>query len=429
MHILDIVAIFVCLAGIFIYVNTYFIKLPSSIGLMMMALCLSLLILIANIFFPNFILGTERVLEDYDYADVLYQVVLTFMLFAGALQIDFRKLAEEKWPVIILATAGIFISTGIVGTGVYWLLNLAGIHLDFIYCLVFGALISPTDPIALASTIKRYHLSKRLEVQVSGESLFNDGIAVVLALTLLDLAHAGEDHRISFWDVGFIFSLDVGGGIILGILMGFAGYRLLKYIDNDHTELEILVTLAIVMMGAQIADILHVSAKQASVMAGLIIGNEGRGTLISSVTSDYVFKFWRLMEESLNAMLFVLIGLEMLVITLRFDYFAVGFFAFNIILFARFVSVGIPIKIMSALDKHHFEKHSVTLMTWGGLRGGIPIALSLSLPEFEGKDIIVTMTYTVVVISVLFQGLTVRKLLEYSFEVKLDKKGGDKGHH
>lgn len=420
MHVLDIIAIFVCLAGLFIYVNTYFIKLPSSIGLMIMALCLSLCILMAAWLFPGFISGTERIMGDFDYSDVLYQIVLSFMLFAGALQIDFRKLAKEKWPVVILATTGIFISTFIVGTGIYYVLLYAGIHLDYIYCLVFGALISPTDPIALTSTIKKYNLSKRLEVQVSGESLFNDGIAVVLALTLLDLAHAGEDHRINFLDVGIIFSMDVGGGIILGLVLGYLGYQLLKYIDNDHTELEILVTLALVMTGAQLADLLHVSAKQAAVMAGLIIGNEGRGTYIQSVTSDYVFKFWSLMEESLNAMLFVLIGLEMLVITLRFDYFAAGFFAFNIILFSRFVSVSIPVKLMSAFDKHHFEKHSITIMTWGGLRGGIPIALSLSLPQFEGKDIIVTMTYTVVVLSILFQGLTVRKLLEYTLGKKLN---------
>ncbi|MEQ8417214.1 MAG: sodium:proton antiporter [Imperialibacter sp.] len=421
MHILDIVAIFVCLAGIFIYVNTYFIKLPSSIGLMLMALCLSFCILVAGWLFPDFIIGTERVMENYDYSDVLYQVVLIFMLFAGALQIDFKKLAQEKWPVLILATASIFISTVIVGLGIFYILKFSGIHLDLIYCLVFGALISPTDPIALTSTIKKYNLSKRLAIQVSGESLFNDGVAVVLALTLLDLAHTGEDHRISFWDVGFIFSLDVGGGIILGLILGFVGYRLLKYIDNDQSELEILVTLALVLTGAQIATVLHISAKQAAVVAGLIIGNEGRGNYITSVTSDYVFKFWSLMEESLNAMLFVLIGLEMLVITIRLDYFAAGFFAFTLILVARFISVGIPIKLMSVFKQHHFEKHSVTIMTWGGLRGGIPIALSLSLPEFEGKDIIVTMTYTVVVLSILFQGLTVRKLLEYSFGVRLEK--------
>lgn len=428
MHVLDVIAIFVCLAGFFIYVNTYYIKLPSSIGLMIMALCLSFCILVTGWLFPGFILGTERIMGNFDYADILYQVVLSFMLFAGALQIDFRKLAKEKWPVIILATTGIFISTFIVGTGVHYLLQYIGIHLDYIYCLVFGALISPTDPIALTSMIKKYNLSKRLEMQVSGESLFNDGIAVVLALTLLDLAHAGEDHRINFLDVGIIFTMDVGGGIILGILLGYLGYQLLKYIDNDHTELEILVTLALVMTGAQIADLLHVSAKQAAVMAGLIIGNEGRGTYIQSVTSDYVFKFWSLMEESLNAMLFVLIGLEMLVITLRLDYFAAGFFAFNLILFSRLMSVSIPVKLMSAFNKHHFEKHSITIMTWGGLRGGIPIALSLSLPQFEGKDIIVTMTYTVVVLSILFQGLTVRKLLEYTLGKRLDPKVEAKGH-
>ncbi len=412
MHILDIIALFIFLAGIFIYTNTYYLKLPSSIGLMIMALILSLLILLSGILFPDFMLGTERLMKDYNYADILYQIFISFMLFAGALQIDFKKLAKEKTPVLVLATVGVFISTGIIGTGVYYLLGWLGIELNYLYCLVFGALISPTDPIAVTTVIKRFNLSKDLETRIAGESLFNDGVAVVTALTLLDLEHAGEEHALSLFDVVYIFSTDVGGGIVIGLFLGYIGFQLLKYIDNDEVEVEILMTLALVMAGTQLADIAHVSSKQAAVVMGLVIGNEGSKQTTSNAAGDYVFKFWRLMEESLNAMLFVLIALEMLVIPLRLDYFAAGFIVFNIALFARWISVLIPIKIMS--QKRRFERNTIPIMTWGALRGGMPVALSLSLPDFEGKDVIVTMTYIVVVLSILYQGLTVTRLLEVS---------------
>ncbi len=410
METLDIIALFVALAGLFIFINTYFLKLPSSIGLMIMALGLSFIILIAGLMFPEFEAGMEETMEELDFTEVLYQLVLSFMLFAGALQIDFKKLAEERTPVLILATTGVIISTAIVGIGVYYLLDFINIHVDILYCLVFGALISPTDPIAVTATIKRFRLSPNLGVRISGESLFNDGIAVVLALTLLDLAHAGEDHALSAFDVLYVFTADVGGGIFIGLYLGYLGFVLLKYIDNDQVEVEILVTLALVMVGTYLADFVHVSAKQAAVVMGLVIGNEGTSEHLSNAAGDYVFKFWNLIEESLNAMLFVLIGLEMLVIPKRLDFFGAGFLAFIIILIARYISVAIPVSILST--KRKFEKNSISVLTWGGLRGGIPIALSLSLPPFEGKDVIVTLTYVVVVVSILYQGLTIPKLLK-----------------
>ncbi|MEP3388104.1 MAG: sodium:proton antiporter [Reichenbachiella sp.] len=416
MHILDILALFICLAGIFIYVNTYYLKLPSSVGLMILALGLSFALLIIEQIIPEFKLGTERILQDYDYHEVLYQLVLSFMLFAGALQIDFKKLAEERTPVLILALLGVLISTFIIGGFVYYLLIWIGIPLDFMYCLVFGALISPTDPIAVTSTIKKYSLSKNLETRIAGESLFNDGIAVVIALTLLDLAHAGEDHFLGFVDIVWVFGTDITGGIVIGLFLGYLGYRLLKYIDNDEVEVEVLMTLALVMAGTQLAEFAHVSAKQAVVVMGLVIGNEGKSGHVTSAAGDYVFKFWHLIEETLNAMLFVLIGLEMLIIPWRLDYFAAGLFAFNIVLFARYVSVSLPIAAMSTYRS--FEKNTIHVLAWGGLRGGIPIALSLSLPEFEGKEVIITMTYTVVVCSVLYQGLTIPKLMRITFPRK-----------
>ena len=293
---------------------------------MILALVLSLLVIVAGKLIPS--LAIEAVeLEKYDYAEVLYQVVLSFMLFSGALQIDFKKLSKERTPVLVLATTGVFISTFIIGSLVYLVVNqFLGIDLNYLYCLVFGALISPTDPIAVTKFIGRFNLSKDLEIKIKGESLFNDGIAVVLALTLLDIAHAGDDHVLSAFEVFYIFGADIGGGIFVGLFLGYIAYRLLKYVDNDQVEVEILITLAIVMTGSLLADFIHVSSKQAAVVMGLVIGNEGRSAQVSGATGDYVFKFWKLMEESLAAMLFVLIGLEMIVIPWRLDYFCRGIF-------------------------------------------------------------------------------------------------------
>ncbi|MEQ8470853.1 MAG: sodium:proton antiporter [Marinoscillum sp.] len=408
MHVFDIIALFIFLAGLFIFINTYFLKLPSSIGLMIMAIILSVILLAVGAVFPDFKIGAAE-LEEYDYAEVLYQVVLSFMLFSGALQIDFKKLSKQRTPVLVLATTGVFISTFLIGTLVYYMLHFIGIELHYLYCLVFGALISPTDPIAVTKTIKRFNLDKELEVKISGESLFNDGVAVVLALTLLHLAHAGEDHPLSVFEICYIIGADIGGGIFIGLFLGYLGYRLLKYVDNDAVEVEILITLAIVMVGSFLADFVHVSSKQAAVVMGLVIGNEGRGEHVTSAAGDYVFKFWNLMEETLSAMLFVLIGLEMLVIPWRLDYFAAGFFAVNIVLFGRWVSVFVPIKLMSI--KRAFDPNTIPVLTWGALRGGLPIALSLSLSDFHGKDVLITMTYIVVVCSVLYQGLTVPMLM------------------
>jgi len=408
MHIFDIIALFVFLAGLFIYVNTYFLKLPSSIGLMVLALTLSVMLMLSGILFPQ--LKIEAVeLEKYDYAEVLYQLVLSFMLFAGAINIDFKKLSSLRGPVLILATTGVFISTFVIGSLIFYMLGFLGIELSYLYCLVFGALISPTDPIAITKYIQKFNLNKDLSIKIEGESLFNDGIAVVLALTLMDIAMAGEDHYLTFFETVYLFVADIGGGIFIGLVLGYIGYRLLKYIDNDQMHVEILVTLAIVMVGSFLADFIHVSSKQTAVVMGLVIGNEGRNEHVAGAAGDYVFKFWALMEESLAAMLFVLLGLEMLVIPLRGDYFSAGFFAILIVLFGRWISVFIPIKLMSV--KYHFDRSTITVLTWGALRGGLSIAVSLSLPEFHGKDLIVTMTYIVVVCSVLYQGLSVPVLM------------------
>jgi len=408
MHVFDIIALFIFLSGLFIYINTYFLKLPSSIGLMILALTLSVLIFISGLIIPSFKIDALE-LESYDYSEVLYQFVLSFMLFAGALNIDFKKLSKLRTPVLVLATTGVFISTIVIGTFIYFILDWLHIGLSYLYCLVFGALISPTDPIAVTKFIDRFHLSEDLKIKIKGESLFNDGIAVVLALTLLDVAAASQDHDLTVFEVGYIFVSDIGGGIFIGLFLGYVGFRLLQYIDNDEVEVEILITLAIVMVGSFLADFIHVSSKQAAVVMGLVIGNEGRSEHVAGAAGDYVYKFWNLIEEALAAMLFVLIGLEMLVIPLNVDYFAAGFLAVNVVLFGRWISVYIPIKLMSV--RQSFDKSTIPVLTWGALRGGLPIALSLSLPDFYHRDVVITITYIVVVCSVLYQGLTVPTLM------------------
>ena len=409
MNVFDIIALFIFLASLFIFLNIYVLKLPSTIGLMIMALFLSLCLLSAGYLIPSLKIDAIHI-EEYKYADIIYQIVLSFLLFSSALNMDFKKLAKHKKAVLVLATVGVLISTAVIGTSVYFMLAWIGIELSFLYCLVFGALISPTDPIAITEYIRRFKISKNVEMKIEGESRFNDGIAVVLALTLLDLAGGQADHQLSYFEVIYVFLADVGGGIFIGLVMGYIGYRLLKYVDNDEFHVEILITITIVLFGTTMADLMHVSSKQAAVIMGLVIGNEGRSTEVTGIAGDYVFKFWNLIQDSFATMLFVLIGLEMLVIPLRFDYFAAGFFAVNLVLLGRWMSVFIPIKILSV--KKNFEPHTISIMSWGTLRGGIPIALSLTLPEFSGKDVIITMTYVVVVWTIIYQGLTIPLLIK-----------------
>lgn len=377
-----------------------------------MALTLSLAILGCGLLIPGFQETTFRILEEFEYREVIFEVILTFQLFAGALHIDFKRLAEEKGPVLILAVFGVIISTVVTGVGTYYILNWIGLHLDLIYCLVFGALIAPTDPIAVISTIKRYNISEKMEIRIAGESLFNDGIAVVVALALLELETEEIDHIIHMRDLVWIFIKDISGGVIIGVILGYTCFKLLEFIDNDQSELEILVTVALLMTSTQLAhwEHLEVSGKQAAVVMGLIVGNEGKTDKLVGAASDYVFKFWHLMEQSFNAILYVLIGMEMLIIPLHLNYFSAGFFAFVIVLFARWLGVFVPIKALSY--KHKFDPKTIPIMAWGSLRGGIPVALSLTLPEFEGKNLVITLTYVVVVVSILYQGLTVNYMLK-----------------
>lgn len=427
MSILDLITLLIFLAAIFTLINISVLKLPSTIGLMTIALIMSFLILISGYFFPSLYNAAEHIVKEFDFQEVLMNVMLNFLLFAGALSVDLGKLMEEKVPVLVLATLGTLMSTFIVGFLVWKIFPLVGVEIDLIYCLLFGALISPTDPIAVLALVKKVGLAKKLEIKIAGESLFNDGVGVVVFLTILQIAmaqngvtgvhggHGGGD--VSVGDVALLFGREVFGGILLGSLFGYLGFKLLNFIDNDHVELEVLVTLTLVMVGGRIAEMTHVSGPLGMVVMGLFIGNQGRDESLANATGEYVYKFWHLLDEALNAILFILVGLEILVIVENFtmDSLIMGGIGILIVLTARFLGVSIPIGIMSFFRK--FEPGTIKILTWGGLRGGISVALALSLQDFEWiseavRQTILFTTYSVVVFSILVQGLTIGSLLK-----------------
>ena len=351
-------------------------------------------------------------MEAFDFTEVLLHVMLSFLLFAGAVSVNLKSLLQEKWPVLILATFGVLVSTFLVGGMLFYTLQFIGYPVDFIYCLLFGALISPTDPIAVLALVKKAKLAKNLESKIAGESLFNDGIGVVIFLTLLGVTERGIESFDALFTIQ-LFAQEVIGGVAMGAAFGYGGFKILEFIDNEHVELEVLVTLSLVLGGNRLAEILHISAPLTIVVMGLFIGNQGRSEKLSSATGEYVYKFWHLLDEAMNAILFILIGLEMIVISHSYtiDYLAIGLVVIVIVLIARFIGVAGPILIMGTFRK--FEANTISVLTWGGLRGGLSVAMALSLPnDIAAKNLIVSTTYSVVVFSILIQGLTINRLLE-----------------
>lgn len=416
MSILDLVTLLIFLAASFTLINITVLKLPTTIGLMVIAMLMSIVILGMGFIFPSVKGAADHIMTEFDFKEVLLGIMLNFLLFAGALSTDLRSLLKERVPIIVLALAGTAISTFAVGWLVYTIFPLMGFHIDFIYCLLFGALISPTDPIAVLALMKEYPISKRLEIKIAGESLFNDGVGVVFFLTVLGVAEGGmESFHISH--VAEIFGVEVIGGLLTGAVFGYLGFKVLNFIDNDHVELEVLVTLTLVMVGGRIMEMMGVSAPLAMVVMGLFIGNQGRDESLANATGEYVFKFWHLVDEALNAILFILVGLEMIVIAHTFSssYILLGISGIAIVLFARLTGVSLPIFAMMPFIK--FEKKTIAIMTWGGLRGGLSIAMALSIAELpwidsQVKEIFLFVTYCCVVFSILVQGLTMKHLLK-----------------
>ena len=413
-ELLDIVTLLIFLAALFTFINVSCLKLPPTIGLMILALVLSGLILISGRFYPKIYQISKVLVEDFEFSDILLNVMLSFLLFAGAAHINVANLKEEKWPIIFFAFGGTIISTFAIAHLMYLVLQLLSMETPYIYCLLFGALISPTDPIAVLSIVKKLNLSKRLETKIAGESLFNDGVGVVIFMTILHVITQGEGN-FGTTDVILLFSQEVLGGVILGAGFGYVGCWLLEIVDNDRVELEVLITLSMVLLGNKFAEEAGFSSPLAMVVMGLFVSN-GKGTKDhTNIANEYVLKFWHLIDESLNAILFILIGLEMIIIPYELNYLYAGLFGILVVFISRLSGVLIPIQFMKKVRK--FDPNTVSILTWGGLRGGISVALALSLPSFEYKDLIVSMTYCIVLFSILVQGLTIEKWISFARKI------------
>lgn len=409
-----IITILVVLSALFGYINVRFLKLPNTIGLMLITIVFTFGVFAIS-YFDSTLLDAERfIIKQIDFKSVLLDVMLSFLLFAGALHTNFEQLKVQRWPVLAFSTFGVLVSTFLVGISVFFILKLIGLDVGFIYCLLFGALISPTDPIAVLGILKKAGVPKKLEAKIVGESLFNDGVGVVIFLTIFQIASLGVGE-IEAFDVFKLFGKEVFGGILLGGLLGWITYRLLKSI-NDY-DIEVIITLAAVMGGTVIAHKLHLSAPLAMVTAGLVVGNDTvRGTAMSEITESYVDKFWELIDILLNTILFVLIGMEILVLTFETEYVLAGLITIPIVLICRYLSLLLPISIFK--KKLNFVPKTNLIMTWGGLRGGISIALALGLNEAMERDLFLVITYVVVVFSILVQGLTVGKLVKRVEQIK-----------
>lgn len=405
MHLFDILAILISLSAVFSWFNDRFLKMPTAIGLMLIALLLSLFLLLPLPFSDGLEADAQAMLNSIDFNETVLHGMLSFLLFAGALHVKLSDLAEQKWVIGLLATVGVLVSTVLVGLGAFLLLLLLGLDVPLVYCFLFGALIAPTDPIAVLGILKRAGAPKSLETKITGESLFNDGVAVVTFLVLMEIAMGGE--HITAVSVLELFLREAVGGLLFGLAAGALAYLMLRNIDND--QVEVLITLALASGAYAMAENFHLSAPITVVAAGLLIGNQGRKGAMSGATRQHLDSFWELIDEALNAVLFVLIGLEVLVLTFNAQYLTAGFLAIPLVLLGRAISAGLPIALMRRFRS--FSPAVVTILTWGGLRGGISVALALSLPDGEHRDLIVTVTYIVVVFSILVQGLTLAPVI------------------
>jgi len=398
----DISAILITVSALFAYINHRFIGLPTTIGVMIIAMLMSLLVYLLGLLgFADFSDQVRDLLSGIDFNKTLLHGMLSFLLFAGALHVNLNDLKKQKWVIFSLATFGVCISTFLVGTATFYLLQFFGSKLPYIYCLLFGALISPTDPIAVMSTVKRLGVDADLETTIAGESLFNDGVGVVVFVVLLMLLQT-PDH-IDAGHIALIFLEEAVGGILFGIVLGAIGYYLTNTIDNY--KVEVLITLALVMGGYALAMFLHTSGPIAIVVAGLLTGNVLRKHAMSDQTRQSVDDFWELIDEILNVILFALIGLEMLIIPFESQWFWAGLALIPTVILVRVISVGLPIRIIGLKAK--MAPHLVKILVWGGLRGGISVALALSLPEGEFRDLVLFLTYIIVVFSIVVQGLTI----------------------
>lgn len=413
MNFLDIIAILLTLASIFAYVNHRWIKLPITIGIMLISLLCSLLMIAAGSFHPPITAGAEEFVKSIDFNEALMNCMLSYLLFAGALHVNMTELKKQRRLVAIMATIGVTITTFAVGTIAYYVFAMLGVQINYAWCLVFGALIAPTDPVAVLGILKTAGAPKSLETKITGESLFNDGVGVVIYLVLVGIATSGLGN-VTFASVSHDFLLEAGGGILLGLALGYTCFKLLKSIDNYHVE--ILLTLALVTGGYRLAMCYHLSGPLAMVVAGLMIGNHARENAMSNRTRENVDTFWELIDEILNAILFLLIGIEIFILEASTPVIIAGLILIPITLAIRFISAAIPVKLLSKAQE--FTPGVIKILTWGGIRGGISVALALAIPKEAGlaREYILLVTYIIVIFSIAVQGLTLKPLIAKSLK-------------
>ena len=406
MDLFDILAIILSLTAILSYVNHRYVGWPVTIGVMLISLVLSLLLITLGTFGLGFEHQAEEILNQIDFDRTLLHGLLSFLLFAGALHINLNELADRKWSIGLLATFGTVLSTLIVGTLSWVILGWLEMPISYLYCLLFGALISPTDPIAVLGILKHARAPKSLEIEIAGESLFNDGVGVVVFLVILEVATG--THELNAAHIVGLFLQEAIGGVVFGLGLGFLAYQMLKSVDSY--QVEVLLTLALVSGGYALADALHLSGPITIVVAGLLIGNHGRLFAMSETTRDHLDVFWELVDEILNAVLFVLIGLEVLVLTFTAQYLLAGLLVIPIVLVARLIAIGIPVSLLRPFQS--FSPGAIRILTWSGLRGGISVALALSIPPGPEREVILAITYSVVIFSVVVQGLTIENVIK-----------------
>ncbi len=413
MSLFSVISIVISLAAILSFINHKWLKFPPTIGVMVLSLIIGLFLKISSDYSPDFIEPIKFQLTNFNFSNFVLNIVLCFLLFAGALHLNFAELKESKKTVFSFAIFGTITSTFIVGYLSYLLFHLLGFDVEFIVCLLFGALISPTDPIAVLGILSKFNIPKKIKTEIIGESLFNDGVGVVIFAIIFDLYQEGIE-TFSVIHLLELLASEVIGGVLIGYIVGYIGYRLMKRID--HYQTEVLITIAVVMGGYSLASVFHASGPLAMVVAGLLIGTKGKKEAMSSITAEYLDKFWELIDESLNIILFMLMGIEIFIVPIEYQYLLVSILIIIIVLAARFLSLLPTFLIFNKKGKQKLL--GITTLTWGGLRGGISIALALSLnKKIPHSELILVTTYAVVFFSIIVQGLTINKLL-----VKFDTK-------
>ena len=403
----DAAAILIVLAAALGYFNVRYFKLPASVGMTAMGAVASLLVLGIDAALPHAGLSVRftHFIEDLDFHATLMDGMLSFLLFAGALHVDWSEMRRGRWPILLLSTVGVCLSTAIVGAGFLLLTAALAIPVPPLWCFVFGALISPTDPVAVMGVLKRAAVPPTLQATVAGESLFNDGVGVVVFAILLSAAAGTEPF--SLGHAGADFLQEAGGGVLLGLAIGWLSFRAMKNIDEYNVE--VIISLAVVMGGYSLARLIHVSGPVAMAVAGLVIGNAAVAHAMSDTTRDYLTKFWAVVDEILNAVLFLLIGLEVIALAPHPMLFVLGVLSIPLAIAARIVAVGAPLAVMRPFLS--LGPLALPTLVWGGLRGGISIALALSLPETPIRAAILAATYAIVLFAVIVQGATIGKLI------------------